>query len=122
MVQPTAAATLEYHNMLTKGDRLVAKAWDAANPGKYGMSRFSDNKISNQDLLFVLSSKIIAKDLRKIFAMYGMPVSQKALDSVADLKLPIADRSFYAIAAGKSNRFSTGQWVHLEGQAPAYPF
>lgn len=122
MAQPTAATALEYHNLLTKGDRLVANAWDAANPGKYGMGRFTDNKISNQDLLFVLSSKIIGKDLRKIFAMYGLPVSQKALDSVADLKLPEADRSFYAIAAGKSNRFATGQWVNVEGQAPAYPF
>ncbi len=120
--QPTVATALEYHNLLTKGDRLVAKAWDAANPGKYGMGRFADNKISNEDLLFVLSSKIIGKDLRKIFAMYGLPVSQKALDSVADLKLPVAERSFYAIAAGKSNRLATGQWVNVEGLVPAYPF
>lgn len=122
LAQPDVATTLEYHNMLTKGDRLVANAWDAANPGKYGMNRFTDNKISNQDLLFVLSSQIIGKDLHKIFAMYGMPVSQKALDSVADLKLPVANRSFYAMAAGKSNQVVTGRWVDVENALPVYPF
>jgi len=119
---PSMEATLDYFTLLTKGDRLVARAWDANNKDKYAMGSFSNNTISNPDLLFVLSSKIIGKDLRTIFAMYGMSVSQTALDSVASLGLPIAAEEFYALASGKHNQPSTGQWVNLAGQTPNYPY
>ncbi|MBM5571626.1 MULTISPECIES: ImpA family metalloprotease [Deefgea] len=119
---PSMEATLDYFTLLTKGDRLVARAWDANNKNKYAMGSFSNNTISNPDLLFVLSSKIIGKDLRAIFAMYGMSVSQTARDSVASLGLPIAAEEFYAIASGKHNQPSTGQWVNLAGQTPNYPY
>jgi hypothetical protein len=119
---PSMETTLDYFTLLTKGDRLVARAWDANNKDKYAMGRFSNNTISNPDLLFVLSSKIIGKDLRTIFAMYGMSVSQTALDSVASLGLPIVSEEFYALANGKHNQPSTGQWVNLAGQTPNYPY
>lgn len=119
---PSMEASLDYLTLLTKGDRLVAKAWDAGNKNKYAMGRFADNKIDNPDLLFVLSSKIIGKDLRKIFAMYGITLSQTALDSVADLNLPVLPEQFYALERSKFNQVSTGKWLDLSGTTPAYPF
>ncbi|MGL4996039.1 MAG: ImpA family metalloprotease, partial [Deefgea sp.] len=119
---PTMESTLDYFTLLTKGDRLVAKAWDANAKDKYAMALFTNNTISNPDLVFVLSSKIIGKDLRKIFAMYGMTVSQTALDSVTALGLPILPETFYALGAGKHNQPGTGQWLNLDGQTPSYPF
>jgi hypothetical protein len=120
--KPSMQSTLDYFTLLTKADRLVAQAWDANNKGKYGMARFADNKISNPDLLFVLSSKIIGKDLRSIFAMYGITLSQTALDSVADLNFAPADEQFYALATGKHNQLATGQWLDLSSSTPSYPF
>jgi hypothetical protein len=119
---PSMDASLDYFTLLTKGDRLVARAWDANNKDKYAMGQFSNNTISNPDLLFVLSSKIIGKDLRKIFAMYGMSVSASALDSVAALGLPILAEEFYALGNGKHNQPATGQWLNLANQTPNYPF
>jgi hypothetical protein len=122
LAQPTSSATIDFMTLLTKGDRLVAKDWSLAHAGKYGMGRYATNSITNHDLLFTLSSTIIGRDMRKVFAMYGLPISQNALDSVADLKLPIAPLSYYALGAGKANQLATGSWVDLEGSVPAYPF
>ena len=122
-VVPSAETTLDFLSMLNKGDRLVANAWDATNKSKYGMSRFADNKnLLNPDLVFVLSSKIIGKDLRNIFAMYGITLSQTALDSVADLNLPVLPEQFYALGLTKFNQVSTGIWLDLSGTMPTYPF
>lgn len=121
--QPTMTSTLEFFQLLTKADRLVSRAWDASNKAKYGMGRFADNTtIVNEDLFYVLSSKIIGQDMRKHFAMYGIPLTQNALDSVADLNLPQAARSFYALQAGKHNQLATGQWLAIETATPAYPW
>ncbi|WP_273431329.1 ImpA family metalloprotease [Chitinibacter tainanensis] len=120
--QPSMERTLEFLQLLTKGDRLVAKAWDPANKAKYGMGRFPDNKISNEDLFYVLSSRIIGYDMRKHFAMLGIPLSDNALGSIADLKLPLAPLSYYALASGKTDLLSTGQWLDLETGTPAFPF
>lgn len=110
---------MDYFTLLTKADRLVGKNWEAGN--KYGMSRYTNNTISNHELLYVLSSKIIGQDVRKIFAMYGLPLSQTALDSVADLKLPLAPEQFYALAQKKFNQVSSGKWLDLASATPAYP-
>lgn len=122
LAKPTMESTLEFFQLLTKADRLVAKAWDANDKAKYGMGRFADNKISNEDLFYVLSSKIIGQDMRKHFAMYGIPVSQTALDSIADLNLAQAPRGFYALANGKHNQLATGAWMDIESSTPAYAF
>jgi hypothetical protein len=120
--KPSMQSTMDYFTLLTKADRLVAQAWDANNKSKYGMSRFADNKISNPDLLYVLSSKMIGRDLRTVFAMYGITLSQTALDSVADLNLSLAPEHFYALADGKHNQLTTGQWLDLSSSTPSYPF
>jgi hypothetical protein len=122
MAQPTSDATIDFYTLLTKGDRLVAKEWSAANAARYGMGRYTSNTITNHDLLFTLSSTIIGRDLRKVFAMYGLPLSQTALDSVADLKLPVAPAAYYALGAGKANQLATGVWLDLETGTPAFPF
>ncbi len=120
--QPTAASTIEFLTLLSKGGRLVAKKWSVNPAGNYGMSGYTSNDISNHELLYVLSSKIIGQDLRNVFAMYGVPLTQPALDSVAALTLPMAPQRFYALGASKANQLSTGQWLSVQGQTPAYPF
>ncbi|MDO8178114.1 MAG: ImpA family metalloprotease [Undibacterium sp.] len=122
MALPTPDASLEYLTMLTKGDRLVSKDWTVANAAKYGMGRYTTNSITNHDLLYVLSSKIIGKDMRKYFSAYGIPLDQKSLDSIADIGLKIAPLTFYTLAPGKGNQLSTGTWLDIETATPAYPF
>ena len=122
MAVPTPDASLEYLTMLTKGDRLVSKDWTVANSAKYGMGRYPTNLITNHDLVYVLSSKIIGKDMRKYFFAFGIPLDQKSLDSIADLGLKIAPLTFYALAPGKGNQVSTGTWLDIENTTPAYPF
>jgi len=122
LAKPGMETTLEFFQLLTKADRLVGGAWDAGNKGKYGMGRFADNRISNEDLLYVLSSKIIGRDMRRHFAMYGIPLTPAALGSVADLGLAEAPLSFYALAEGKHNQLAGGAWMDIEGRTPAYPF
>ncbi|MEL4179568.1 ImpA family metalloprotease [Roseateles sp. PN1] len=121
LAQPTMLTTLEFFQLLTKADRLVARAWDANNRGKYAMGRYANNTIKNEDLFYVLSSKIIGKDVSKYFEMYGLPLSPEAVGSVQDLKLPVASRVFYALPAGKHNILATGRWVDIEASVPAYP-
>ncbi|WP_288843138.1 ImpA family metalloprotease [uncultured Deefgea sp.] len=121
--KPSMEASLDYFTLLTKGDRLVSRAWDANNKGKYAMGSYADNKtINNPDLLYVLSSKIIGKDLKNIFAMYGITLTPTAISSVAALGLDVLPETFYALATTKYNQVSTGVWLDLSAQAPAYPF
>ena len=122
LAAPGMASTLDFFSLLTKGDRLVAKDFSAATAAHYGMGRYTTNSISNHDLLYVLSSKIIGRDMRKLFWMYGIAPSNDALNSVADLGLPIAPRSFYALPKGKHNQLATGKWVDLESGTPAWPY
>ncbi|SEL08847.1 hypothetical protein SAMN05216359_105124 [Roseateles sp. YR242] len=122
LAQPTMESTLDYFSLLTKGDRLVSKTFTTAAAANYGMGRYATNSITNQDLLYVLSSKIIGQDLRKVFWMYGLSLSDAALGSIADLGLPVAPRSFYALPAGKHNQLAAGQWVDVESSLPAWPY
>ncbi|RQW29153.1 hypothetical protein EHS17_02405 [Rhodobacteraceae bacterium CH30] len=121
-VQPGLLTSLEYFTLLSKGDRLVASAWDPLNKNKYAMGRYANNSISNHELVYVLSSKIIGRDLRQLFEMYGIPLSATALDSVADLNLPLQGKVFYALAPGKGNQLSTGRWLNLASGMDVYPF
>ncbi|MGY0201970.1 ImpA family metalloprotease [Leptothrix sp. BB-3] len=106
--------------LLTMGDRLVKSDWSPDKAGRYAMGRYASNTIGNQDLIYALSSKVIGRDLRRIFALYGVPLSVAALDSVADLALPVAPLSFYAFPDYAP---AQGVWLDLETTPwPAYPF
>ncbi len=106
--------------LLTMGDRLVKSDWSPDKAGRYAMGRYASNTIGNQDLIYVLSSKVIGRDLRRIFALYGVPLSAAALDSVADLALPVAPLSFYAFPDYAP---AQGVWLDLETTPwPVYPF
>jgi hypothetical protein len=104
--------------LLSKGGRLVANTKDAtqwsADRAKYGMGSYANNTIENRDLLYVLGSKIIGQDLRNIFFMYGIPLTQTSLDSVASLNLCVAQQKYFQLAADKSNQPATGTWGSLE--------
>ena len=122
LAAPSMPSTLDYFSLLTKGDRLVARDFSAATAAHYGMGRYATNSISNHDLLYVLSSKIIGRDMRKLFWMYGIAPSADALSSVADLGLPLAPRSYYALPKGKHNQLATGKWLDVESGMPAWPY
>lgn len=122
LMRPNMTSSMNYFSLLNKGDRLVAKTFTTATAANYGMGRYTVNTVTNHDLLYMLSSKLIGRDLRKIFSMYGIPLSSNALDSIADLSLPVAPRSFYALPNGKHNQLATGQWLDLENTTPAWPF
>ena len=122
LAAPSMPSTLDYFSLLTKGDRLVARDFSAATAAHYGMGRYATNSISNHDLLYVLSSKIIGRDMRKLFWMYGIAPSADALGSVADLGLPLAPRSYYALPKGKHNQLATGKWLDVESGMPAWPY
>ena len=122
LAAPSMPSTLDYFSLLTKGDRLVARDFSAATAAHYGMGRYATNSISNHDLLYVLSSKIIGRDMRKLFWMYGIAPSADALNSVADLGLPLAPRSYYALPKGKHNQLAAGKWLDVESGMPAWPY
>ncbi|MGY0197533.1 ImpA family metalloprotease [Leptothrix sp. BB-4] len=106
--------------MLTMGDRLVSNDWSPAKASRYGMGRYSTNNIGSHEVVYVLSSKIIGRDLRRLFTLYGIPLSATALDSVADLGLPVAPLTFFAFPDYAPTE---GVWLDLEGnKLPTYPF
>lgn len=115
---PTSNSTIEFFTLLSKGGRLVANTKDAtqwnADRVKYGLGSYTSNAIENRDLLYVLGSRIIGQDLRNVFFMYGIPLAQTSLDSVASLNLCVARQKYYQLAADKSNQPSTGVWGSLE--------
>jgi hypothetical protein len=120
--QATSQDTLEFFGLVARGNRLVDNTWTEANKAQFGMGRFSDKKINNQDLFYVLSSRVIGRDMRKIFAMYGLPVSETALGSIADLGLPMQDEVFYALPNSGANMLKQGQWLDFSGAVPTYPY
>jgi hypothetical protein len=120
--QPSMTNTMNFFGLLTKGDRLVAKSFTTATAANYGMGRYTSNTVTNHDLLYMLSSKIVGRDLRKIFWMYGVPLSADALGSISDLGLAVAPYSFYALPAGKHNQLASGQWLDLDGSTPTWPY
>lgn len=122
LAKPTMVNTLNYLSLLTKGDRLVAKNFTPATATMYGMGRYTTNTVTNHDLLYMLSSKMIGRDMRNIFAMYGVPLSTAALGSISDLGLAVAPYSFYALKKDKHNQLTTGQWVDLNSSTPAWPY
>jgi len=122
LAKSTMVNTLNYLSLLTKGDRLVEKNFSPVTATMYGMGHYTSNTVTNHDLLYMLSSKIIGRDMRNIFAMYGVPLSTAALGSISDLGLAVAPYSFYALEKDKHNQLITGQWVDLNSSTPAWPY
>ncbi|MDE2414214.1 MAG: hypothetical protein KGM60_05585, partial [Comamonadaceae bacterium] len=94
--KPLPADVLDFLGLLGRGNRLVDQTWSVQNKASLGMGRFSTKTISNHELLYVLSSRIIGRDVRKLFTIYGIPLGADALGSIQDLGLPVLDESFYA--------------------------
>lgn len=120
--QPQSADVLDFLGLLGRGNRLVDQTWSAQNKAALGMGRFTSKIISNHELLYVLASRIIGRDVSKLFAMYGIPLGADALGSIQDLGLPVLAESFYAMVPGKGNELALGQWLNLSSATPAYPY
>ena len=121
--QPQAADVIDFLGMLGRGERLIGNAdyWKA-NQSALGMAKYSSKDISNHELLYVLSSRIIGRDMRLIFAHYGIPLSSTALNSIAANALPLLQPEFYAMVPGKGNQLELGHWLDLTAGVPTYPF
>lgn len=121
--QPQPADVIDFLGMLGRGERLIFNdAYWTANRNALGMGSYTKREISNHELLYVLSSRIIGRDMRQVFAHYGIPLSSTALDSIAAHGMPQLSPEFYAMVPGQGNQLERGQWLNLAGGVPAYPF
>lgn len=121
--QPQPADVIDFLGLLGRGERLIYNDvyWNA-NKHALGMGSYATRQISNHELLYVLSSRIIGRDLRQVFTNYGIPLSSAALDSIAAHGMPQLNPEFYAMVPGKGNQLELGRWVDLTGGVPSYPF
>jgi hypothetical protein len=83
------------------------------------MKDYASRNISNHELLYVLSSRIIGRDMRQVFAHYGIPLSPIALSSIAAHGMAQLGPEFYAMVPGRGNQLELGRWVDLTGAFPA---
>lgn len=121
--QPLPADVIDFLGLLGRGERLIYNdAYWNANKSALGMGSYTKREISNHELLYVLSSRIIGRDMRQIFAHYGIPLSSAALDSIGTLGLTQLNPEFYAMVPSQGNQVERGQWLNLAGGVPAYPF
>lgn len=121
--QPQPADVIDFLGLLGRGERLIYNDvyWNA-NKHALGMGSYATRQISNHELLYVLSSRIIGRDMRQVFTNYGIPLSSAALDSIAAHGMPQLNPEFYAMVPGKGNQLELGRWVDLTGGVPSYPF
>ena len=126
--QPDLQGVLEFMRLLNISQRLynqidLTKA-SQADKNKLALGAFNNKDLSRPDLLYVLSSKIIGYDLKAMFTLYGLPVTETAHASVALLNLPTAPLNFYAQPANKSNHLNQGTWLTLpvNGIVSNYPY
>lgn len=120
--QPQASDVIDFLGLLSRGNRLVDKQWSLAHRASLGMALFENNQISNHELLYVLSSRIIGRDMRQLFSLYGIPLGDQALGSISALNLPQLTPAFYAMVPGQGNQLERGQWLNLSSGIPSYPF
>jgi len=121
--QPQPADVIDFLGLLGRGERLIYNdAYWSANKNALGMKDYASRNISNHELLYVLSSRIIGRDMRQVFAHYGIPLSPIALSSIAAHGMAQLGPEFYAMVPGKGNQLELGRWVDLTGGVPSYPF
>ncbi|WP_394261067.1 ImpA family metalloprotease [Moraxella boevrei] len=114
---PDSQGIFEFFRLLNTANRLVNQIdWKTANAeekAKYGLGAYSDKDFSTPELVYMLSSKIVGKDLKDVFNLYGLPISDKAKSSVAMLNLPVAPLDFYNQTKDRNNFLQEGQWINL---------
>lgn len=121
--QPQPADVIDFLGLLGRGERLIYNdSYWAANKAALGMGSYATRSIANHELLYVLSSRIIGRDMRLVFANYGIPLSANALSSIANLGLPQLSPEFYAMVQGQGNQLEKGKWLDLTASVPSYPF
>lgn len=125
--RPDSQGVFEFMRLLNISQRLynqidLSKA-SQAEKNKLGLGAFTQKNLSRPDMLYVLSSKIMGYDLKAMFALYGLPVTETAHASVALLKLPEAPLNFYTQPANRSNHLNEGTWVTIPatGSIGDYP-
>ena len=126
--KPNSQGVMEFMRLLNISQRLynqidLSKASEA-DKNKLGLGAYSSKNLTNPEMIYVLSSKIIGYDLSEIFKLYGLPISDTAHTSVAMLNLPAAPLNFYAQPANRSNYLNEGTWITLPstGVVANYPY
>ena len=127
--QPDLQGVYEFMRLLNISQRLYnqidfAKPTAAADKYKLGLGAFTEKNLSRPDMIYVLSSKIMGYDLKEMFRLYGVPVTETAHASVAMLQLPMAPLNFYAQPVNRSNHLNEGTWLTLPAAGPVanYPY
>ena len=122
--QPDVQGVFEFIRLLNSANRLVNQL-DISNEAerrKFGLTDYTAKDFSTPDLVYMLSSKIMGYDLKAVFSLYGLPVSNKAHQSIAKLGLATAPLKFYAQKTNGANILNEGQWLDLAatGSLPNY--
>ena len=127
-LRPDSQGVFEFMRLLNISQRLynqidVATA-TTADKNKLGLGAFTTKNLSRPDMIYVLSSKIMGYDLKEMFKLYGLPVTDTARASIAMLNLADAPLNFYAQPLNRSNHLDEGTWITLPatGSVPNYPY
>lgn len=120
--QPQPLDVIDFLGLMGRGTRLIDKTWTTANKNSLGMDLYTNKTISNHELLYVLSSMLIGRDMRQLFVNYGIPLSSTATGSIAAHNLPVLAPEFYAMVPNQGNQLERGKWVDFSTSVPAYPF
>lgn len=126
--KPDIQGVFEFMRLLNISQRLynnidLATA-STTEKNKLGLGGYKSKDLTRPDLIYVLSSKIMGYDLKQLFTLYGLPVTDNAKASIALLGLADAPLYFYAQPSGKSNHLDQGLWLTIPatGTVSAYPY
>ena len=126
--RPDSQGVFEFMRLLNISQRLYDQinvtTATAEAKNKLGLGAFTTKNLSRPDMIYVLSSKIIGYDLKEMFKLYGLPVTDTARASVDMLNLDEAPLNFYAQPLNRSNYLNEGVWmtIPVTGSVSKYPY
>ena len=126
--RPDSQGVFEFMRLLNISERLYKKIdlskASEVDKNKLGLGAFTANDLSRPDMIYVLSSKIMGYDLKEMFKLYGLPLTDIARASVGMLNLDEAPLNFYAQPLNRSNYLNEGVWmtIPVTGSVSKYPY
>lgn len=117
----------EIYNLLNMASRVFSDArgndlrWENSRTSLgFSSSDYASrtSAITSNDFMLVVSSKIIGKDMRDYFAMWGISTNTTAQNQVASMGLAMADKLYFPLLS--STAFFTGTPITMSATA-VYP-
>ncbi|OYT87456.1 MAG: hypothetical protein CFE46_09795 [Burkholderiales bacterium PBB6] len=114
----------ELYTLLYLLDRnfVLAKSNWASNAASLGFGTYATypDNIDGNDFLLVGMSRIIGRDMRPVFDMWGITYTQAAVDQVVAYKLPAAERLMFPMASMQQYGAGIGAPIQVNAQT-VYP-